>query len=206
LIRKIIKKLFAQKNEVIEKVPQSLESIIFQPEQFVQIGSIISLDNPEVVKRLKLFVDDKKSYFKIYENEILERGLEEGDEISPEIALIDTLLSEKKIVYVDWKTEAHHVLSMLNDTVSGALSTNEGYQVAYNVYLSKGRSNTISNFLDMPEFHPKLQSVVRNSGYQLVYIDEGSDSYALTLVGMSRIDEFKSIASSIEINIKYYEG
>lgn len=178
---RILKQIFGSKalNKNSENISeQAKQSTYAKLEQIIELGKIVSGNNEKVVSALDLFVNDIDSYFNTYENDLFQRGVEDSSQISAEIALIDSLLSVNKIVYVDHATEGNYVLVMLDNLVDGALSKHEDFEGHSNAYQSKGRNNTIGNFIDHKDFSPSPQNLTEKAGFQLLSIDERSDSYA----------------------------
>lgn len=188
-----------KKNSVPSPTP-----LIFRPDRFTELGSFISGAHDSVIERLELFVDDKQAYFCAYEDELIERGVDELSRLSPEIALIDSLVSAEKVVYVDHSTEGHLVLIMLDRLVDGKLSKHEGFKEISDQYQSNGRYNTIGNFIDHEDFSPTPQSFTEKAGFCLVCIDEGTDSYALLLVQSHCMSKLQMLVDSVGINVKYF--
>jgi hypothetical protein len=176
----------------------------FRSKEFIELGSFLSNANPNVIRQLELFINEKNDYVAQYEHDLLQRGIEDSSELFPELVLIDSLILEEKIAYVDHATEGHHVLTMLDHLANGALSKDREFDIVRDIYQSKGRYNTIGNFIDHNDFSPRPQSLTQKSGFHLISIDDGSDSYALILVQSNDLSKFKSLVSKAGIKAQYF--
>lgn len=133
-----------------------------------------------VMNEVSLFVTNRAKYFKRYEDDLFDRGIEEPAQITPPIALIDALSKTKHLVYEDGSSEPAWALDQL-DTLSGnAISKASCYGQLKNYYSNSKYG--IGTFLDGSGEWPSLFECIESVGLHLLAINEDSDSYALVLV------------------------
>jgi hypothetical protein len=170
----------------------------------LELATILSGANPIVLKDITLFNNNKDEYFKIHERELLQRGIEAPEEISPAVALIDSLNSINYMVYADHKEEAMLVLEELNSLTHGKLKASGSYTKLVQHIKEKGDYGTISNYLETSESSYLFQCVTE-AHYKLVMIDEDSDAFPLILVPLENFESIKKLASQSGITLKGLE-
>ncbi len=133
-----------------------------------------------VLNEVSLFVSNREKYFKKYEGDLFQRGIEEPALITSPIALIDALSKAKHLVYRDGSSEPDWVLGELDELSNNAISKSSCYSQLKEYY-----NNTkygIGTFLASNGEWPSLFECIKSVGFNLIAINEGSDSYALVLV------------------------
>lgn len=171
---------------------------------YLDLGAMLSNGNPKVMEDLTLFQTDRKKYFKLHEEELLQRGIESPDEISPAITLIDSLKSIKKVVYADYKEDAGDVLKRLESLANGKLKQSGSYANLVAHMQEKTTANAISNYLENSDAQ-YLFSCVTEAKYKLVMIDEESDAYPLLLVPLEQFEQVKLLTAKAGVKVKGLE-
>jgi len=197
------KKSLLTSNEKLKIEFTSSKGTVFNSVAFIEFGKLISDNDPDVSATLDLYVNDSEMYFQKYKNDLNQRFIETSEQVFPEIVLIDALISKNKIVYTDSATEGDDVLTLLDNLVEGNLSKHKCFNELSEVYKSKGSYNTIGNFMHDKEVAPMPFKCIKEAGYSILGIDEGSDSYALLLVLQENMLRVKERANEAGIKIQY---
>jgi len=143
---------------------------------------VVSDNNTDVNLSLTLFLMDKNAYFKKYEDDLEERGIESPEEITLPVVIIDALLNAERLVYADHSTESDFVLSSIDKLSNGKISQSRCYDHLMSAYKAAGRLNGISGVLYDSNISPMPFECINSQGFKLLAIDEGSDSYAFILL------------------------
>ena len=146
----------------------------------IDLAKGFSGSDEAVVNEVSLFLSNQSKYFKQHEDDLFERGIEEPSQVTPPIALIDALSKAKHLVYQDGSSEPEWVLKQLNELSGNALSQASCYNQLKDYY-----SNTkygIGTFLGNDGEWPSLFECIKSVGFNLLAINEDSDSYAIVLV------------------------
>ena len=170
----------------------------------VQLGALLSDNNPSVERRLSIYLNDRSGYFRAHENNLWERGIENPRGITTEIALIDSLIESGSLVYADFAMEADQVMIMLDKAYGNTLSEQACFRNLIRAYSELGPMNVIANFLYNEDIGPMPMNCITSSGYMLASIDEGSDAYAFVLVERSDNDLFSRLASDANVKVKIH--
>lgn len=133
-----------------------------------------------VMNEVSLFVSNRTKYFKKYEDDLFERGIEEPVQITPPIALIDALSKAKYLVYQDGSSEPGWALDQLDKLSGNAISKARRYDQLKDYYSDSKYG--IGTFLDGDGEWPSIFECIKSVGFHLLAINEDSDSYALALV------------------------
>lgn len=173
--------------------------------EYLELAAMLSNANHMVAKDVALFKSNRKEYFKIHEKELLQRAIESPEEISPSIALIDSLKSIKYMLYADYKEDALQVLEKLNALTHGKLTATSSCEKLVLHIKEKGRDVAISNCLEGSESSYLFQCIT-DANYKLVMIDEDSDAFPLTLVPLENFEAIKKLALKSAIKIKGLEA
>ncbi len=138
-------------------------------------------DDPRVLPQVLSAVSDPAGYLAVHRDALDERGIEEADEVTAVVALVDALLEIGEVAYVDWKEAAHEVRAQLAAlprvrAVGGALDSLEGrpHEVA-----------AAANALLAP------------AGVAIVGLDEDSDAYPLLAVPAHRVSTLVSAGAAV---------
>ncbi|GAA5526218.1 hypothetical protein Maes01_02817 [Microbulbifer aestuariivivens] len=169
----------------------------------IDLAKGFSGNDEKVISEVTLFVANPKRYFKKYEEDLYQRGIEQPTEVTSPIALIDALSKAKYLVYQDVASEPKWVLSQLDELSNGAISKVDCYKQMDEYY-----SNTkygIGTFLDTEGEWPSLFECIKEAGYNLIGINEDSDSYALVLLQKKDLPVAIETASKAGIGLYFAE-
>lgn len=138
-------------------------------------------DDPRVLPQVLSAVTDPTGYLAAHEDALDERGIEEPDEVTAVVALVDALRQIGELAYVDWKEAASEVRLQIAGlprvrAVGGVLDSLEGrpHEVA-------GAANAL----------------LAPAGVAIVGLDEDSDAYALVAVPAHRVSTLVSAAAAV---------
>ncbi len=169
----------------------------------ILLASFLSNKNEGVVADVNLYLNSVKDYFKKHEDNLSQRGIENAEQVTPAVVLIDALLSHDKVVYQDHKAEPSDVLEMLNTLSEGKLEHAKGYAELFEHY--KNTNYGIAELLGAQSLAPSIFDCIQSTGLKLLSIDEDSDSYALVLIDSSELERFISVANEAGIRINFKE-
>ena len=179
-------------------------AVLDNDKSFLDLASTLSNENGVVIESIMIFKNNKSEYFKIHEEELLQRGIESAEELPPTIVLVDSLMSAKHLVYADYKSHADEVLMQLNTLVDDKLIHSKFYEKLRLHIEEKGDYSTISNYLEGKDTS-YLFNCVTDVNYTLVMIDEDSDAYPLTLIPIDESVAVKSLALKAGIKLRRLE-
>ena len=162
----------------------------------------VSESDSSVLSVLEMFLIDKNRYFKKFEDDLYQRGIEDPADISKEIVLIDALEYSGKLAYVDHATEADWVMEEIDRLSNGNISKNSCFKTLVEAYKRAGKYNAIGNFVADATIAPMPFDCISSQGYKLLAIDEGSDSYAFILLKNTIVAE--TIKYANDANIKLF--
>src|SRR5690606_23696734 len=122
---------------------------------------------------------------------LLDRGIEEPEEVSPWLALIDALGKAKLLTYLDWKTPADEFVIMLRmlpqvTTVFGGVRE-ENAEFAQVAAIEGGMEKVLA----------PADRVLAGQGLRLIYLNEDSDVYPLIVVPGDRAGDIVSVAKEL---------
>jgi len=198
----MLKKLIAGLLATLSVCAQSQQHV--KTSELIDLGSAISNGDAVVEGRLKLYINNPQAYFRKYEEMLWERGIENATELEPVIALVDSLKESKSVVYTDHATPADQVLLMFDKHVGGKLEKQDCFKNLQEAYVASEKHNAIGNFLYNNKFGPMPVDCVRQAGFSLLAIDEGSDSYVFILVSLDKLEELKGTADRANIGLNQF--
>lgn len=138
-------------------------------------------DDPRVLPPVELAVTDPGAYLARHEDDLYERGIEEPDEVTAVVALIDALLAVEEVAYLDWKAEVEETRAQL-------------------ARLPRVRAAGVA--LDSLVGRPQEAAAAANrllepAGVAIVGLDEDSDAYALVAVPTHRVTTLVSAGAAV---------
>jgi len=170
----------------------------------LKLALMVSSANQNVSESINLFTDDKSVYYENYKSELFERGIESAHQITPEIALIDSLSREGLLVYADVSQEPDDVLEQLATLSNKKIKQCEGYKPLLEYY--KNTEYGIGEFFDEKGEWPSIFNCVRDAGLRLLAIDEDSDAYALLIVENGSAQETLEAFKQANVRLYYFRG
>ncbi|MFA0791499.1 hypothetical protein ACCI51_13155 [Microbulbifer echini] len=148
--------------------------------------SLISNSSEKVSTDINLYLNSPESFLKKYELELRERDIESVDEMSDSVVVVEILLKNKFLIYVDGAHEPNDALLQLNILSKEKLQTADSYNEIMDSYRSSKYG--IATFLQDGEW-PSLFKCANEAGFKLLAIDEDSDSLPLILVPLEKSQE-----------------
>lgn len=170
----------------------------------LELGQTLSNHDATVTNRLTLFINSRAQYFKHYEDSLWDRGIDAAQLVTPVIALVESLIDSKSVVYRDFSSPADLVLLKLNQLVNGQLNKHTCFKDLQTTYKNTKQYNAIGNFLYNDKLGPTPMNCLQNVGYSLATIDEGSDAFAFILVAKDKQKQITTLAKQSNITIKWF--
>jgi len=145
---------------------------------------LLSLNNQTALDRVSLFLGDRNLYFDNYQSELSDRGIHNAEQLTPEIILIDSLLEEELLVYLDASQEPDDALDQLTALSKGKLENCKGYKTLYEYYKNTeyGIGEFFAASITNENKDPSIFACLKDTELNLLAIDEHSDSYALIII------------------------
>lgn len=143
--------------------------------------TLLVTDAPGVLPQVLSAVSDPEGYLAAHADALDERGIEEADEVTPVVALVDALLEVGEVAYVDWKEASSEVCAQL---------------------ASLPRVRAAGGVLDSLDGRPDEVAAAANAllapaGVAIVGLDEGSDAYALVAVPSDRVGALVAAGAAV---------
>ncbi|CAM3901979.1 MULTISPECIES: DUF6630 family protein [Pseudoalteromonas] len=182
MIKKIFKSLKFKSTYSTDKNVETFTETPVETNPLIELAKVLSDNDPEVHERVSLYINDNNKYFIDNEEELSERCIESGTELTSEVVLINELRCRNYIAYIDHSEEADRTIKYLDSLSGNVLSANKGFDDLISAYSSAGLHNAIGNFLYNSKIGPMPYEFLKKSGYSLANIDEGSDALALILI------------------------
>ena len=157
-------------------------------------------DNDQsVIDEVELFLKNKNNYFNSYENDLVQRGIEDPSEITKPIVLIDALVKSNKLVYQDGSSNPSDTILLLDKLSGNEISKNECYKQLESYY--SNAEFGIGTYLGQKGDWPSIFECAQTAGFKLLAIDEDSDALALVLVKLNDISVVLNTAKQANINL-----
>ncbi|WP_444925414.1 hypothetical protein ACJJI4_12910 [Microbulbifer sp. TRSA002] len=166
------------------------------------LSSLVSLASKSSEKAsndINLYLNSPESFLKEYEFELRERDIESVDDMSDSVIVVEILMKNKFLVYVDGVHEPDDTLLQLNTLSEEKLQTADSYNEIMDFYRSSNYG--IATILQDDEC-PSLFKCANEAGFKLLAIDEDSDSLPLILVSLEKSEEL--LKAFKEANLKTY--
>ena len=202
MIKKFLKSLKFKSSYSSPKEDENLNNNSIDINPLIQVAKLLSENDPEVVSRVSLYIDDSKKYYSDNEDELTERCIDSDTDLTCEIVLINELKNSSYIAYIDHSEEADRVIKFLDELSGNKLSVNNNFEDLISAYNSTGKYYAISNFLYDSKIGPMPYEFLQNLGYSLANIDEGSDALALILVKNNVSNNLIEIADSASLKLR----
>jgi len=172
-----------------------------------ELGSLLAGGDAEVRAELELFDRDIGAYAERYGDELWRnRGIEAdslgGSAEGRSVAVVEALERVGAMVYVDWKTEAVLVLEQLNQRSGSRLERVDGYRELAQRY--EADVIGIATVIDEDALERQaLVTLIRQAGFELEALDEGSDAYPLVLIPSDDLDEVRMRADAADVGFYF---
>lgn len=166
----------------------------------VSLASHLSQKNSHVIDEVKLFVRDKNEYFVKHKQTLLNnRFIDSEDELTAEVVLVDALIEQESLVYVDWKQDPDDVLGQLVKLSKGRLKKSNTFEELANHYANTEYG--IAEFFDEKGDWPSIFVCARDVGLNLMAVNEGSDQYALFFIEDSEKEKITQAFKDADVTL-----
>ena len=172
----------------------------------IALAKIIGNGNQTVVNDVQLYLSDKKAYKLKHKDGLEESGFDGAFENSFDLTfvIIEGLRSINRVVVVDWREDAQHVFDLLNDLSKNALSTcSISRQLADDMMQTQFN---ISYYLESSESGFLFSTCAKSMGLEIIGIDDGSDTFVLSLIPSGNAAKLKTYSQQLKLNIKTYDN
>ncbi len=170
-------------------------------DSYLRLSETISAGDQEVSGEISLYFNNKVKYFKKFERDLFERGIESPEEIPDVIVLVDSLMRHDKIAYQDHSSEPGYALGLINKLSGNELEKYSCYETLLKHF--RKTKYGIGSYLDLDIEGPSIFECVKSQGYRLLSINEDSDSYPLFLVKESNFIPIKQLASDAGVQLHF---
>lgn len=146
-------------------------------------------DDPGVAPQVRLAVADPAGYLAAHEDALLQRGIEEADEVEGVVALVDALQGAGEVAYLDWKEEAGEVRAQ----VAGLPRVR-----AAGVALDAAGEGSVE------QVARAISRLLGPAGLVVVQVDEGSDAYPLVAVPADRLPALVAAGAAVDVGVRTF--
>ncbi|WP_157533276.1 DUF6630 family protein [Microbulbifer variabilis] len=164
-----------------------------------RLVSLVSKSSEKASNDINLYLNSPESFLEEYEFELRERDIESVDDMSDSVIVVEILMKNKFLIYVDGAHEPDDALLQLNTLSKEKLQTADSYNEIMDFYRSSNYG--IATFLQDGEW-PSLFKCANEAGFKLLAIDEDSDSLPLILVPIEKSEELLNVFK--EAKLKTY--
>jgi hypothetical protein len=154
-------------------------------EALIEIATLLASDQPAVVARVVLALDDPDGYLRAHADRLDERGIDEAEPDLPWIALVDALADHDLLAEVDWKEADSDIVDQLRELRSSPAAESWAWWPE-------------PNELPTHEFLWLAGDRLRANGTALAVLDIGADCYPLVLLPAERGDALVALAAGTE--------
>lgn len=168
--------------------------------QFI-FAQIISDNTPNVLSDVSLFLSSKNAYKQQYKDNLEYHGYEApfDNEFDFTFVIVESLKANGLAIDVDWREAPHLVLDSLNSASNNRLSVCASFEQLKNDFAKT--SNNISFYLESKDPQTLLLQCSKSVGLEIIGIDNGSDSYVLTLASVKSLSKILEYSKKSEIKL-----
>ncbi|XSS43859.1 DUF6630 family protein [Propionibacteriaceae bacterium Y1685] len=150
-------------------------------------------DDTTVLAAVSQAVADPPAYLRDHEDALDERGIDDADEVTGTIALVDALMGTGELAYLDWKAASEDVAGLLAD-LPRVQETGIDLDPA-------GESQA-----DLEAVVIMVNRLLEPAGLVVIIIDEDSDAYPLVAVPLDRLPSIMDAAEKADATIRLPES
>ncbi|GAB3119258.1 DUF6630 family protein [Glaciibacter psychrotolerans] len=128
------------------------------------------------------YLADPDAYFAAHEDDLLQRGIEEAEELNAWLVVVDWLESNEMLIELDWSADSDELVEELQGLTQ---FPDEQFD---------------ASFEPATELVPALTDVdamLQTRGMHLLYLDIDSDSYPLVLVPSANAEPIRDVAAQL---------
>ena len=166
------------------------------------LAKLMSNNNENILDDVKLFIQSKNDYKKKYKENLEYHGYEDpfDNDFDFTFVLVESLKFKNMAIVVDWKEQPKIVLELINKISNSLISKCEHFD-SLQIKFTDTDLN-ISHFLETDVSEPSITKCADNIGLKLVAIDNGTDSWVLTLIDKKNLSKINHYTK--KSNIKLY--
>lgn len=127
---------------------------------------------------------DPAAYYAAHKQQLLQRGIESGEEVDPWTALIDGLDDAGALAYLDWKDSGMELVDALSEVPR--------------VKSSGVDLTAVSDVDELEAAVAAANAVLAPHNLRVIYLDEDSDAYPLVAVPTANVEAIVELASELE--------
>lgn len=154
-----------------------------------RLTDLVTAD-PRVAPFVRRAVEDPEGYLADHEEALAERGIEEADEVSPLIALIDALLETGELAYLDWKAETAEVTAHIA-ALPRVRATGIDLGAVVDAELLEDAVRAVNGLL-------------APASLEIVMLDEDSDAYPLVAVPADATEAVTEAAQAVDVEVQSF--
>lgn len=146
-------------------------------------------DDPEVASATTRAVEDPAGYLAEHEESLGQRGIEDAEEVTGAIALVDALAEAGDLAYLDWKASPEEVagqLGALERIRDAGVDLDPVGGLDVEVEVAAGAANHL----------------LSEEGLYVLILDEDSDAYPLVVVPAARVSDILTAAAAAGAEIR----
>lgn len=170
----------------------------------IAVAKIMSNGDKSVLDDVQLYLSDKKAYKVKHKGGLEESGFDGAFEDSFDFAFVitESLKSINRIAVVDWREDAQYVFNLLSNISENTLAK---CSIAKDLAadMQKTQSN-ISYYLESHESGFLFSKCAKNVGLEIIGIDNGTDSFVLSLVPSRNVAQLKEYSQQLKLKINTY--
>ena len=170
----------------------------------IVVAKIVSNGDKSILDDVQLYLSNKQAYKAKHKDGLEEYGFDGAFEDSFDFTFVITqsLKSINRVAVVDWREDAQYVFNLLNDISENTLSKcSISKELAADI--QKTQSN-ISYYLESHESGFLFSTCAKNVGLEIIGIDDGTDSFVLSLVPSSNVAQLREYSQQLKLKINIY--
>ncbi|GAA0707402.1 DUF6630 family protein [Dokdonella soli] len=149
--------------------------------------SLLGCDAADLCEEVLLAARDPATYFERFEDDLLQRGIEEPERVSFWLALVDGLQRRGALWSFDWKDQADNLAAAMQ-----MLAQRRGAELDWQPLASRGDEyGATSSFADA------IQQILQPAELVAVWLDTESDEYPVCLIEARQVDKLRGLAQQL---------
>lgn len=155
--------------------------------------AVIVSDDDSVRAAARQFTADPEGYFTEHEDDLFQRGIEEPDDVTGPVVIIDALGTVDEVAYLDWKSPVDEVVGLLA-RISRVRDSGVDLEVLIDPgYAHEAPVETVVGWVNV---------LLAPAGVTVAILDEDSDAYPLIAVPTEQVDALIATADDLEVEIR----
>lgn len=159
---------------------------------WVSLAEIIS-DDDSVKSTARQFVTDPSAYYTAHEDDLSQRGIDDADEVTGVIVIIDALDAVNEVAYLDWKSPADEVVGLLQRLPRIAASGVDLQVLVDPGYDAEADVETVVRWVN---------GLLAPTDVTVAILDEDSDAYPLIAVPTGKVVALTETAQHLGAEVR----